>query len=234
LQPGDTLLIDAPDDFVKRWRNSRDFILVSGLEDSAPVEHRRAWLSLAIFAGVVIGMTAFSEHATLAALIGATLTVMTGCLPPRDAHRSIEISVLLLIAAALGVSKALDTSGAAEWIAGHLLSFAKPYGEVAVLAVIVILTGVLTELLSNNACAALMSVLALATASQMGMEPRPLLIAVAVTASYGFATPIGYQTNLMVLGPGGYRFVDYLRVGIPLDIICWTMTIIIIPLVWTL
>ena len=79
-----------------------------------------------------------------------------------------------------------------------------------------------------------MGVLALATAKQLGMDPRPLLIAVAVTASYGFATPIGYQTNLMVLGPGGYRFVDYLRIGIPLDLICWTMTIIVIPFVWTL
>ena len=142
--------------------------------------------------------------------------------------------MLLLIAAALGVSKALDTSGAAEWIAGHLLSWAQPFGKVAVLAVIVLLTGLLTELLSNNACAALMGTLALATAKQLGMDPRPLLIAVAVTSSYGFATPIGYQTNLMVLGPGGYKFGDYLKVGVPLDIICWLMTILIIPLVWTL
>jgi di/tricarboxylate transporter len=115
-----------------------------------------------------------------------------------------------------------------------LLDVAQPYGKIAVLAVIVILTGLLTELLSNNACAALMGVLAIATAKQMGMDPRPLLIAVAVTSSYGFATPIGYQTNLMVLGPGGYRFADFMRVGIPMDIICWIMTIIIIPLVWKL
>jgi di/tricarboxylate transporter len=234
LQPGDTLLVDAPDDFVKRWRNSRDFILVSGLEDSAPIEHRRAWLSLAILAGVVIGMTVFTEQATLAALIGATLTVMTGCLTPRDGQRAIEISVLLLIAAALGVSRAMDTSGAAEAVADLLLAFARPFGKVAVLAVIVVLTGVLTELLSNNACAALMSVLAIATAKQMGMDARPLLVAVAVCSSYGFATPIGYQTNLMVLGPGGYRFTDFLKVGIPLDIICWTMTIILVPLAWPL
>lgn len=234
LRPGDTLLVDAPDDFVKKWRNSRDFILVSGLEDSAPVEHRRAWVSLAIFAFVVLGMTTMSDHATLIAMIGAALTVLTGCLSAQDAHRSIELPVLLLIASALGVSKALDSSGAAEWIAGHLLALAQPYGKVAVLAVIVFLTGILTELLSNNACAALMGVLALATSKKLGMDPRPLLIAVAVTSSYGFATPIGYQTNLMVLGPGGYKFSDYLRIGIPLDLICWTMTIIVIPLVWQL
>jgi di/tricarboxylate transporter len=115
-----------------------------------------------------------------------------------------------------------------------MLSWAQPYGKTAILAVIVVLTGLLTELLSNNACAALMATLALATARQTGMDPRPLLLAVAVTSSYGFATPIGYQTNLMVLGPGGYRFSDFIRVGVPLDLICWTMTIIIIPMIWTL
>ncbi|MCC7476405.1 MAG: SLC13 family permease [Pirellulales bacterium] len=234
LQPGDTLLVDAPNDFVKRWRNSRDFILVSGLEDSAPIIHHKAWISLSLFLAVVVGMTAFTEQATLVAMIGATLTVLTGCLAPRDAHRAVELPVLLLIASALGVSQALDRSGAAEWIAGTLLSWAQPYGKVAVLAVIVVMTGLLTELLSNNACAALMSVLTLAAAKQMGMDPRPLLIAVAVTSSYGFATPLGYQTNLMVLGPGGYRFTDYLKVGMPLDLISWTMTILVISRAWTL
>ncbi len=97
-----------------------------------------------------------------------------------------------------------------------------------------VLTGEQTELLRNNACAAIMGALALATAKTTGMDPRPLLLAVAVTSSYGFATPLGYQTNLMVYGPGGYKFSDYLRIGIPLDIICWTMTIIIVPLVWSL
>lgn len=234
LMPGDTLLVDAPRDFGRRWRNSRDFILVSGVEDSAPVEHRRAWIALTILAGVVLGMSLLTEHATLVALIGAVLVVLTGCLSAREAHRSIEMPILLLIASALGVSKALDTSGAAEWIAANLLAWATPFGKVAVLAVMVILTGLLTELLSNNACAALMGTLALATAEQVGMDPRPLLLAVAVTSSYGFATPIGYQTNLMVLGPGGYRFADFVKVGLPLDFISWTITIIVVSLLWTL
>jgi di/tricarboxylate transporter len=234
LTAGDTLLIDAPDDFTKRWRNSRDFILVSGLEDSAPVAHRQAWVSLIIFLGVVIGMTCFTEQATLVALSGATLTILLGCISAREAQRAIDLPVLLLIATALGVSKALDSSGAAEWIATHLLAWAQPFGKVAVLAVIVLITGLLTELLSNNACAALMGVLGMATAQQLGMDPRPVLIAVAATSSYGFATPIGYQTNLMVLGPGGYRMSDYLKVGIPLDIICWTLTVLVVASVWEL
>lgn len=234
LIAGDTLLVDAPKNFSRRWANSRDFILVSGVEDSAPVKHRRAWLSLSILTAVVLGMSVYTEHATLVALIGATFTVLSGCLPAREAHRSIEMPILLLIASALGVSKALDTSGAANWIAEILLIGAQPYGKVAVLAAIVILTGLLTELLSNNACAALMSTLALATANQVGMDPRPVLLAVAVTSSYGFATPIGYQTNLMILGPGGYRFGDYLKIGILLDLICWTMTIVIVASLWKL
>jgi di/tricarboxylate transporter len=234
LQSGDTLLVDAPEDFIRRWRNSRDFILVSGIEDSAPIDHHRAWIALLIFAGVVLGMTLQSNHAALIALIGAALTVLTGCTSSREANRSIDLPVLILIAAALGVSKALDKSGAAEWVANHLISWAEPFGKVYVLAVVVLLTGVLTELLSNNACAAIMGALAFATAKNTEMDPRPLLLAVAVTSSYGFATPLGYQTNLMVYGPGGYKFRDYLRIGIPLDIICWTMTIVIVSLLWKL
>ncbi len=234
LQPGDTLLVDAPEDFTRRWRNSRDFILVSGLEDSAPVDHHRAWIALAIFGTVVLGMTLFSEHSALFALIGAAMTVLTGCTTSREANRNVDLSVLILIAAALGVGKALEQSGAAEWLASNLVGWAEPFGKVAVLAVLVIMTGLLTELLSNNACAAIMATLALATANTTGINPRPLLMAVAVTSSYGFATPLGYQTNLMVYGPGGYKFSDYLKVGIPLDIICWIMTIIIVPLVWSL
>jgi di/tricarboxylate transporter len=234
LQAGDTLLVDAGSDFAKRWRNSRDFILVSGLDDSAPVEHHRAWRSLGIIAFVVLGMSLAPEMAVIFAMMGAVATIFLGCVSGREAMRSMDLSVLLLVASALGVSRALDTSGAAEWLAEGLLTFVKPMGPVAILAALVFLTGILTELLSNNACAALMGTLAIATAKSTGLDPRPLLLAVAVTSSYGFATPIGYQTNLMVLNPGGYKFSDYLKIGIPLDLICWTMTVIILPLVWNL
>jgi di/tricarboxylate transporter len=234
LAPGDSLLIDAAEDFPKRWRNSLDFVLVSGLDDTAPVDHRRAWMALGIFLSVVVGMTIFSKMSAIVAVTGAVVMLLTGCVNTRHAYRQIEISVLLLIAAALGVSSALDSSGAAEWIAGGLLGMVQSFGPIAVLAAVVLITGVLTELLSNNATAALMSVLVYAIAEQMNMDARPLLIAVTLTASYGFATPIGYQTNLMVLNPGGYRFKDYLRIGIPMDIICWTMTIVIIAALWPL
>ena len=234
LEAGDTLLVDAAADFPRRWRNSRDFILVSGLDDSAPVEHHRAWRALAILVFVVIGMSFSPELAVMVAMAGAAASIFTGCVSSREAMRSMDLSVLILVAAALGVSRALDTSGAAEWIAAHMLAIVKPYGAIAILAALVFLTGILTELLSNNACAALMGTLAIATARATGLDPRPLLLAVAVTSSYGFATPIGYQTNLMVLNPGGYKFADYLRIGIPLDLVCWTLTVVLIPLFWTL
>jgi len=234
LESGDTLLVDAGADFARRWRNSRDFILVSGLDDSAPIVHHRAWRALAILAFVIIGMSFEPELAAIVAMAAAALSIFSGCVSSREAMRSMDLSVLVLVASALGVSRALDSSGAAEWLAGQLLTIVQPYGPLAILAAIVLLTGLLTELLSNNACAALMGTLAIATARATGLDPRPLLIAVAVTSSYGFATPIGYQTNLMVLNPGGYKFSDYLKIGIPLDLICWILTVILIPCFWSL
>lgn len=231
LQAGDTLLIDADDDFIRRWRHSPDFILVSGVDDSAPVAHHRAWIALLIFLGVVLGMS-FAPDPTLAALIGAVLMVLCGCVSGQEGQRNIEISVLLLVAASLGISKALESSGAAKLLANWLLSACQDSGPEVVLAVLYILTVLLSELLSNNATAALMGSLAVATAAQRGIDPRPLLIAVAIGSSCAFATPIGYQTNLMVLNPGGYRFKDYVKVGLPLNVLCAIIAILIIPRVW--
>jgi di/tricarboxylate transporter len=234
LHPGDTLLVDADEDFHRRWRNSPDFILVSGVEDSAPVAHERTWLALGLFFVLVGLMTAFDDHVALLAICGAVAMIVTGCVRAAEAHRSVELSVIVLVAAAIGVGEALDKSGAADLIARNLLAVVAPFGKLAILAAFVILTGILTELLSNNATVALMAKLALATAALQGMDPRPLLVAVTVTSSFGFATPIGYQTNLMVLNPGGYKFADYLKIGIPLDILCWTLTVLIVPWVWPL
>lgn len=236
LHVGDTLLIDADEDFVRRWRHSPDFILVSGVEDSAPVLHERAWIALMIFAGVVLGMSFASDSAkinpTIVAVAGAALMVLTRCVRSQEANRSIEISVLILVAAALGIGKALEMSGAAKWLAEGLLSGFHNSSHVMVMSVVYILTVLLSELLSNNATAALMGTLAIAIAEQRGVSARPFLIAVAIASSCAFATPIGYQTNLMVLNPGGYRFKDYVKVGLPLNVICCIVALVIIPLVW--
>lgn len=232
LQPGDTLMVDAPEDFVHQWRNSSDFILVSSVEDSAPLKFERVWLALAIFVSVIIGMSLFNSTVAIVAMLGALAMTITGCVPKGEVYRSIELPVLLLVGASLGVGRAMETSGAAQWLASGLMSMCSGFGPVGLLVAIVLLTGLLTELLSNNAAAALMASLAIAAAQASNIDPRPLLIGVTVAASYGFATPIGYQTNLMVLNPGGYRFMDYVRIGVPLDLICWLMTALIIPFVW--
>jgi di/tricarboxylate transporter len=144
------------------------------------------------------------------------------------------MGVIVLVAASLGIGQALEVSGAASWLATKLLSVSSPFGPVAVLATVYLLTMVLSELLSNSATAALMCTLAKSIALQQGLDARPLMIAIAISASCAFATPIGYQTNLMVMNPGGYRFRDYLKVGLPLDLICFIVAMIVIPLVWTL
>lgn len=234
VHAGDTLLIDADDDFVRRWRQSPDFILVSGVDDSAPVAHDRTWIALLIFLGVVLGMSIVSEASVVVALAGAVAMLLCRCVTGPDGARSIELSVLVLVAASLGLSKGLERSGAAEWLASGMLSACQGYGRVAVIATIYLLTMLLSELLSNNATAALMGSLAAATAHQTGMEVRPLLITVAIASSCAFATPIGYQTNLMVLNAGGYRFRDFVAVGLPLNIICFIISMIVIPLVWKL
>jgi di/tricarboxylate transporter len=251
LKAGDTLLIDADDDFVRRWRHSPDFILVSGVEDSAPVVHDRAGLALLIFFFVIAGMSVSSfgpmlgsvTRATglslaglnpaLFALAGAVLMVLCGCVRATDGHRSIQLSVILLVGAALGIGEALETSGAAAWLAKGMLSATQGASPVVVMGVIYLLTMVLSEFLSNNATAAMMGSLAIAAASQLKVDPRPFLIAVAIASSCAFATPIGYQTNLMVLNPGGYRFSDYLKVGLPLNILCMIIAVILVPLFWS-
>jgi di/tricarboxylate transporter len=236
LRTGDTLLVDADEDFVRRWRHSPDFVLVSGVEDSAPVRHERAWLALVIFAGVVLGMSLASDSAkispTIIAISGAALMVLTRCVRNQEAHRSVELSVLVLVAASLGLGKAMEASGAARWLASGLLAACEGSSPVTVMGAIYVLTVVLSELLSNNATAALMGTLAIEAAVQRGISARPLLIAVAIGASCAFATPIGYQTNLMVLNPGGYKFSDYVKVGLPLNFLCGFIAIVVIPLVW--
>lgn len=232
LETGDTLLVDADPDFPRRWRNSPDFVLVSGIEDSAPIAHEHTWIALAIFGATLAGITALPSYTAVVAMLGGAAMVIAGCLTGAEIYRSIELSVLILVGSALGVSKALDSSGAAEWLASGLLKVVDGSDTTLMLAAVVVLTGVMTELLSNNAAAALMATFCIALAEKVQVDPRPLIIAVAVTASYGFATPIGYQTNLMVMNAGNYRVRDYLRVGLPLDVVCWAATILIVPWVW--
>jgi di/tricarboxylate transporter len=231
LQTGDTLLLEAHPFFVEQQRNSRDFFLVSQLEGSSPPRHERAGVALAILAAMV-GAAALGWLSMLeAAMLAAGAMLIARCATAAVARRSVEWQVLLVIAAALGIGEAIVKSGLAAWI-GESLIRAAGHDPWVALAAIYGATMLLTEVLSNNAAAALVFPFAMATAANLGVNPMPFVIALTIAASCGFATPIGYQTNLMVYGPGGYRFGDYLRIGLPLNLLMWIVTVTLAPLVW--
>ena len=231
LQPGDTLLLETDDDFVTRQRNSNHFFLISGVENSQPIRHDRAWIALALLA-MMIATVAFGLIDLLsAALVSATLMVLSQCCTLSQARQSVDWSLLVSIAAALGIGKAIDTCGLDDFVAGHLIGFAagNPWW---VLVAVYLTTMIFTELITNNAAAILVFPIAWASASTLGVNPMPFVITICIAASAGFATPFGYQTNLMVYAPGGYRFSDYLRIGIPLDLIFMAITVTLAPIVY--
>jgi len=232
LETGDTLLLEAHTDFVAQQRNSNDFYLVSHVENSAPPRHDRARIALiTLLAMVAIAAFGDGKYMLPAALAAAVIMVLTKCCTSAEARESIDLSVLITIAASLGIGRALETSGAADAIAQSLIGLAgeSPWVQ---LGIVYFLTLVLTELITNNTAAVLMLPLTLSTVQQLGVSYKPFVIAVMVAASCGFATPFGYQTNLMVYGPGGYKFSDYLRIGIPLDVIMMIVCVAIAPFVF--
>jgi di/tricarboxylate transporter len=231
LKPGDVLLVEAHPSFAEQQRSSRDFFLVSTVENSSPPHHEKALLATGLLAALVIFTALEFVPVIVAAFIVAGLMIMTKCLSVENARKSINWEVLLAIAAALALGKALEVTGSAKEVASGLLALAGDNPWLA-LTIIYFTTVVVTELITNNAAAALMFPFAMATAKDLEVSPLPFVIAIMMAASAGFATPIGYQTNLMVYGPGGYRFSDYVKVGLPLDVIIGVVTIGITPLVF--
>jgi len=231
LRTGDTLLLEAPASFAEQQRNSRDFFLVSKVENSSPVRHERAALALAILLGMVLAVTFAGASMLLAAMVAAGLMVTTRCCTGAAARRSVDWQVLIVIAASFALGTALETTGAAQAIANRLVRIAggSPWLSLAAIYGVAML---FTELITNNAAAVLVFPIAQATAKALGVELMPFVIAIMMAASASFSTPIGYQTNLMVMGPGGYRFTDYFRVGIPLNLLMWALATTLVPLIW--
>ena len=231
LRPGDTLLIESHAGFVPRQKDSRDFYLVSGVENSTPRQFHKAPWAFAILAAMVLVVTMGWLPMLHAALLAAGLMLLLRCCSPNQARRSIEWNVLLVIAAALGLGEALDKSGAAEQFAVVLLSVVREHPWAA-LAIVYLLTTFFTEIITNNGAAALVFPIAMNTAERLQVSPLPFVACIMIAASASFATPIGYQTNLMVYGPGGYRFSDYLRIGIPLNLSMAVVAISLAPWIW--
>lgn len=231
LRPGDTLLLETHEEFVDQHRYSREFLLVSRIEDSEPPRHDRAWhaggILLAMVAVVGMGWASMLEAALLAA--GAMLA--TRCIRVQEARRSVDWQVLLVIAASIGLGTALDVTGAADVLAHRMVGLGAGSAMTS-LVMLFLITAFFSALISNVAAAVLVFPIAVALSGQLGVSLLPYAVVVMIGASTCFATPIGYQTNLMVYGPGNYRFVDFLRLGIPLSLVVGLVTLLIVPLVW--
>ena len=229
LRPGDTLLLQTAPGFLRVHRNSPDFYLVSELPGTENPRYDRAWVALFVLGALVAIVTLGWLPISIASFLSAGALVATRCITAAQARRSIEWSILIVIAAALGIGLAMEKTGVAAATASQLTRVVGDVGPVAALALVYFVTVVLTEAISNNAAAALMFPIAVATAAQLGVDARGFVMAVTVAASCGFATPIGYQTHLIVYGPGGYRFGDFVRVGLPLDVLCGVVAVTVIP-----
>ncbi len=236
LRNGDTLLLQTGHDFTRAHRNNPDFFLVSGVEESRPVRHEKAILSTVLLALLVALMTTQFISTPMAAFTVAGLMVITRCISSGVARRSVDWRTLITLAAALGLGRAMTESGAAERIASLLVDGSVGFGALAVLAIVYALTAVLSELVTNKAAAVLMFPVALAAAAQLGpdVNARTFAMAVMFAAATSLVTPLGFQTNLMVYGPGGYRYTDYIKVGLPLSVILFAVAMIAIPIVWPL
>lgn len=231
LEAGDVLLVEAAQGFVQRHKYNRDFLLVSRLQDSTRPNFARAPLASLILVAMLVLSAMEIVPLFQASFIAGGLMIATGCLSLPIARRSIEYPVLAGIAASFALGFALAESGAAALLAGWIGDLARgnPFWALVVLYAS---TVVLTELITNNAAGVLMFPIAMAVAHDGNVNYMPYVVSVMVGASAGFITPIGYQTNLMVYGPGGYRWSDYIRFGVPLSIIVGVATMLIVPRVW--
>lgn len=254
LCEGDTLVILADDSFVTTWGESSVFLMIANGKDATPQESRKKRNFVLVLLGLmIVGATVGELPITrerfpniqldmfFFAAVTTIIMAWARIFPPRKYTKFISWDILITIACAFGISKAMTNSGMADWIATGIISLSKGefisslgpnYGTYVLLAILYLVTNLITELITNNAAAALAFPLALSIATQLGVEPTPFFMVICIAASAGFATPIGYQTNLIVQGIGNYRFTDFVRVGVPLNLLVFLISILLIPLIW--
>ena len=232
LQFGDALLLLLRKDDLSRLRASDNLIVLSEVATPSLRSGRTTLIALGITVATVTLAAMNIAPIFVCAIIGSLLMVLTGCLTMEQAFRAIDWRVVFLLAGVLPLGLALERSGGAQFIAEHTLGMLISFGPVVVLAGLYILTALLTELMSNNAAAVLLAPIAISTAANLGVDAKPMLMAVAFAASTSFATPVGYQTNTMVYSAGGYRFTDFTRIGLPLILIFWALSVWFIPKFW--
>jgi di/tricarboxylate transporter len=231
LQIGDILLVRLPESSLDRLRGGPDFIIVEDVHHEI-VHKRLARRAFLIFGAMIVAASTGLADIMVCAMAAAFLMVLSGCLQLRSAYRAMDGRVLLIIIATIALSSALEKTGASEFYAKAFLSLFSGASPALVLSGVILLTSISTHILSNNATAILLLPIAISAAVGLGVDPKPFIIAVCFGASACFATPIGYQTNLLVYGPGGYRFSDYLKLGMPLNLLVLVMGSVFIPMIW--
>lgn len=233
LLGGDVLLIEVDREHLEILRNHEDFVMISEVAQPE-YSRRKPLLATAVVTAVVVTAALGVLPILVSAVAGAVLLVLTGCLHAEEAYHAIDWKVIFLLAGALSLGVALESTGAARLLSELLIRTAAALGPAAVISALYLVTTILTEVMSNNATAVLMAPIAIGAAGIMNVDPRPLLMAVAFAASASFATPVGYQTNAMIYGVGKYRFRDFLRIGGPLNVLLWLLASWLIPVIWPL
>ena len=232
LQSGDVLLVEVRRDRVEALKRNSDFVIVSEVALDEP-RREKLLVAAAIVAGVVATAALGLLPIVASAILGSVLLVLARCLTLDEAYQAIEWRVIFLLGGILPLGVALETTGAAALLSSLLVDTIGVWGPVALVAAFYLLTSLLTEAMSNNATAALLAPIAISAATSLDVDPRPFLVAVTFAASASFMTPVGYQTNTLIYGPGHYRFSDFLRVGTPLNLLFWLLATLLIPRFWS-
>jgi di/tricarboxylate transporter len=231
LRTGDILLVWCHESRLKSIRSGTEYLVIEDVYEEL-VHKRKAWWSIVNFAGMVATATLGLADIMICALTAAFLMIATGCLQVRDAYRALQGDVLLLIAGTIALGLAMQKTGASLFYAQAFLNLFSGFSPTIILGAVIFFTSFCTQLLSNNATAVLLLPIAVSTAMGIGVDPQPFIIGICFGASACFATPMGYQTNLMVYGPGGYSFTDFMKLGVPLNIFVVVASTLLIPMVW--
>ncbi len=233
LDAGDALLLEVKKDRFKQLRQNPSFVIISEIEHER-FRKRKLIPAILIVLGVILTATLGILPIVVSSIVGAILLVLVGCITMEEAYKAIEWRIIFLLAGVLTLGVALEKTGAAKLVSSVIVDNVGAWGgAVALVSAFFLLTSLLTGVMSNNATAALLAPIAIATASSLNVNPRPFLVAVTVAASASFMTPVGYQTNTLIYGPGQYKFSDFLRVGTPLNIIIWVAATLLIPYFWS-
>lgn len=244
LHEGDTLVVMADDTFIPTWGESSVFVLLTNGNEPDTTGKKKRWFALLLLVLMIVGATVGELPVTkemfpdikldMFFFVSITTIIMawTNLFPARKYTKYISWDILITIACAFAISKAMENSGFAALIARHIIGMSSSMGPYALLAIVFIITNIFTELITNNAAAALSFPIALSVATQLGVDPTPFFVVICMAASASFSTPIGYQTNLIVQGIGSYKFTDFVKIGLPLNLITFLISVFVIPMIW--